>query len=267
MHKKDKGFYIDFDDYAVYCEQIIQNTSATAPVLVFLHDSWGCVEMWGRFPEEISRLFGANALVYDRRGYGKSSPFAITNRDEFYLHKEAHELIRLLDALRLNDVIIYGHSDGATIALLTAALYPHRVRGLMLEGAHSFIEDSGKAAVLATRERAKTTSLLTNLEKYHGNKTNELFRLWHETWLSDYFSQWSIVPLLKQINCPVLAFQGENDEFGTPAQLEILKTEIKTEVTVCEIREAAHTPRKEAEAMTMRLIRDWFSRTFGSNPS
>jgi transposase-like protein len=70
MHKKDKGFYIDFDDYAVYCEQIIQNASATAPVLVFLHDSWGCVEMWGSFPEAISRLFGANALVYDRRGYG-----------------------------------------------------------------------------------------------------------------------------------------------------------------------------------------------------
>ena len=267
MHKKDKGFYIDFDDYAVYCEQIIQNASATAPVLVFLHDSWGCVEMWGSFPEAISRLFGANALVYDRRGYGKSSPFAIVRRDEFYLHNEAHELIRLLDALRLNDVIIYGHSDGATIALLAAALYPHRVRALLLEGAHSFIEDSGKAAVLATRERAKTTSLLTNLEKYHGNKTNELFRLWHETWLSDYFSQWSIVPLLKQINCPVLAFQGENDEFGTPAQLEILKTEIKTQVTVCEISNAAHTPRKEAETTTMQLINDWFRHTFGPNLS
>jgi len=267
MHKKDKGFYIDFDDYAVYCEQIVRDGAAASPVLVFLHDSWGCVEMWGRFPEEISRLFGTNALVYDRRGYGKSSPFAVVRRDEFYLHKEAHELMKLLDALQLNDVIIYGHSDGATIALLAAALYPGRVRGLMLEGAHSFIEDSGKAAVLATRERAKDTSLLQSLEKYHGNKTNELFRLWHETWLSDYFSQWSIVPLLKQINCPVLAFQGENDEFGTPAQLEILKTEIKTEVTVCEIREAAHTPRKEAETITMQLIRDWFSRTFGSNPS
>jgi len=267
MHKKDKGFYIDFDDYAVYCEQIVRDGTAASPVLVFLHDSWGCVEMWGLFPEEISRLFGTNALVYDRRGYGKSSPFAVVRRDEFYLHNEAHELMKLLDALQLNDVIIYGHSDGATIALLAAALYPGRVRGLMLEGAHSFIEDSGKAAVLATRERAKDTSLLLSLEKYHGNKTNELFRLWHETWLSDYFSQWSIVPLLKQINCPVLAFQGENDEFGTPAQLEILKTEIKTEVTVCEIREAAHTPRKEAEAMTMLLIRDWFSRTFGSNPS
>lgn len=267
MHKKDKGFYIDFDDYAVYCEQIIRDGSVASPTLVFLHDSWGCVEMWGDFPDKISRLFGLNALVYDRRGYGKSSPFAIVRRDEFYLHNEAHELIKILDVLKLKDIIIYGHSDGATIALLTASLYPGRVRGLILEGAHSFIEDSGKAAVLATRERAKATSLLVSLEKYHGNKTEELFRLWHETWLSDYFSHWSIVPLLKQIICPVLAFQGEQDEFGTLAQLEVLKTEIKTEVTVCEIQEAAHTPRKEAEESTMRLISDWFRHTFGASLS
>ena len=163
--------------------------------------------------------------------------------------------------------MLYGHSDGGSIALIAAAVQPERFQAIMVEGAHSFVEEKGKAAVRESRDKAQTNSLLQSLEKYHSDKTAEVFRKWHETWLSDYFSQWSIVPLLKQINCPVLAFQGENDEFGTPAQLEILKTEIKTEVTVCEISNAAHTPRKEAETTTMQLINDWFRRTFGPNLS
>ena len=218
--------------------------------------------MWGGFPYQLCHSFNLNGLLYDRRGYGKSSPFAITRRDEYYLHFEAHELIKILDLLSIQDVIIYGHSDGATIALLTAALYPLRVKGLILEGAHSFIEDSGKAAVLETRERAKATNLLANLDKFHGSKTKELFRLWHETWLSDYFAHWTIVALLKNINCPVLAFQGENDDFGTIAQLEILQKEIKTQVTTCEISNAAHTPRKEAADATLDIIKNWFETNF-----
>jgi pimeloyl-ACP methyl ester carboxylesterase len=167
-------------------------------------------------------------------------------------------LIEVLDSCKIENAIIYGHSDGATIALIAAALYPNRFEGLILEGPHSFIEDSGKAAVRATRERAKETNLIASLEKFHGEKTGELFRLWHETWLSDYFSTWTIVPILNQITCPVLAFQGENDEFGSIEQLNILKKTISTEVTIAEIPNAAHTPRKEAMEQTTELIKNWF---------
>lgn len=254
--------YLQRKDYKLFLKQI--NTfpiDETKPTLVFLHDSWGCVEMWGDFPETLIKISKLNSLVYDRRGYGQSSPFAITQRTEFYLHDEAHELIEVLNALNIQHAVLYGHSDGATIALLAAALHPERFKGLILEGAHSFIEDSGKAAVIETRERAKTTSLLDSLAKYHGNKTAELFRLWHETWLSDYFAHWTIVSLLKKITCPVLAFQGEHDEFGSIEQLNILKKEIPTSVTVSEIPNAGHTPRKEAEVETLKLITDWFKVT------
>ncbi|HJV78262.1 MAG TPA: alpha/beta hydrolase [Paludibacter sp.] len=217
----------------------------------------GCVEMWGDFPEALVELSGLNALVFDRRGYGQSSEFAVAQRTEFYLHDEAHELAKVLDACNIQHAVLYGHSDGATIALLAAVLYPDRIKGLILEGAHSFIEDSGKAAVSETRERAKTTGLLSGLAKYHGDKATELFRLWHETWLSDYFAKWTIVPLLHQICCSVLAFQGENDEFGSVEQLHILKKEIPASVVISEIPNAGHTPRKEAEEATMKLVSNW----------
>lgn len=262
MNESLSGYEIELDDYRVYSVQIQLQSSTESFTMVFLHDSWGCAEMWGDFPRTVCSLFHLNGFVYDRRGYGKSSPFAITRRDEFYLHNEAHELIKIIDKANIQNVILYGHSDGATIALITAALYPSRIKGLILEGPHSFIEDSGKAAVIETRERAKETNLLMSLEKYHGNKTTELFRLWHETWLSDYFAEWSIVDLLKNIQCPVLAFQGENDEFGSITQLEILRQEIKSTVTIHEIPNAAHTPRKEASKATLDIIINWYASTY-----
>ena len=257
-----KDFYLQQKDYHLFIRQIDKfPKNGNKPTLVFLHDSWGCVEMWGDFLEVLTDMTGLNALLYDRLGYGQSSPFAVTQRTEFYLHEEAHQLVRILDSLNVNDVIIYGHSDGSTIALLTASFYPARVKGLILEGAHSFIEDSGKAAVLETRERAKTTSLLESLTKFHGAKTSELFRLWHETWLSDYFAEWTIVPLLRNIVCPVLAFQGEYDEFGSVEQLNVLKREISGSVHVSEIPCAWHTPRKQAEEPTLHLIKEWLDTT------
>jgi pimeloyl-ACP methyl ester carboxylesterase len=255
--------YLEKGDYKLFTKYISSvETNSKKPVLVFLHDSWGSVEMWGDFPETIVGITGMNALVYDRRGYGKSSPFALKQRSKVYLHDEANELIEVMNASGIQNAVIYGHSDGATIALIAAALYPDRIKGLVLEGPHSFIEESGKDAVKATRERAKETNLLTSLEKFHGDKTEELFRLWHETWLSDYFADWTIVPLLKSITCHVLAFQGENDEFGSIDQLNILKKEIPTQVTISEIANAGHTPRKEAEVKTRNIIADWFKINF-----
>ena len=250
--------FLQMDEYQLYIKRLSSPAvKNNLPTMIFLHDSWGCVDMWGDFPKMVSKMAGLDVLMYDRRGYGKSSGFAVTERTDQYLHDEAHELIRVMDAYNIENVLIYGHSDGATIALIAAALYPSRIKGLLLEGPHCFIEDSGKMAVLATRERAKETNLLASLEKYHGDKAAELFRLWHETWLSDLFLKWTIVPILNRISCPVLAFQGESDEFGTIEQLNVLKREIPTNVTVAEIRNAGHTPRKEAETETMDLLTNW----------
>ena len=148
--------FLQMDEYQLYIKRLSSPAvKNNLPTMIFLHDSWGCVDMWGDFSRKVSTLAGLNALLYDRRGYGKSSDFAVTERAEQYLHDEAHELVRVMDAYTIEKAVIYGHSDGATIALIAAALYPERVKGLLLEGPHSFIEDSGKAAVLATRERAK----------------------------------------------------------------------------------------------------------------
>ena len=249
-------------DFGVYYERIEYPQNRNEPVLIFLHDSWGCVEMWGDFPKKMVEITGMNAFLYDRRGYGKSSPFDSTQRNKYYLHDEADELIRIMDRMNIQKAVLYGHSDGATIALIAAANYPDRFDAVILEGAHSFIEEKGKAAVRENRDRARHNSLLQSLRKYHGDKTQELFKRWHETWLSDFFADWSIIPLLTDISCPVLAFRGEKDPYDTEEQLNVLKKEITAPVTIAIIPEAAHTPRVENKTVTMGLIKNFTDSIF-----
>ncbi|HNX87671.1 MAG TPA: alpha/beta hydrolase [Paludibacteraceae bacterium] len=247
------------DDYSVYYEKTEYPENPEEPVLIFLHDSWGCVGMWGDFPEKLMKIAGLNAFVYDRRGYGRSSPFGTAQRDKNYLHQEAGELIRVMDKANIRKAVLYGHSDGATIALIAAAKYPERIVAVIAESTHTFIEEKGKTAVLESRERAKHNSLLQTLEKYHGDKTGELFRRWHETWLSDNFADWSIIPLLCDIQCPVLAFRGKDDPYDSIEQQNVLKSEMSSPLTTAVIPDAGHSPRIDNETVTMKLIKSFLS--------
>ena len=248
--------FLNIDDYKLFFRFLKNEKNPTEPVLIFLHDSWGCTEMWGDFPEKLAKTGGLNALVYDRRGYGKSSEFDPKPRNEYYLHHEADFLVRLMDELHIQKAILYGHSDGATISLIAAATYPDRFEGLMLESAHTFIEEEGKKTVRESREKAKHNSLLASLAKFHGSKTEELFKRWHEAWLSDLLKNWTIVPLLKKITCPALAMRGENDPYDTVEQLNVLKKNIPN-ITAVLIPRASHCPRNENEEETFCLCEEF----------
>lgn len=63
--------------------------------LIFLHDSLGYTELWRDFPPQIGEATLCNVLVYDRQGYGKSSPFGNTDRENNYLEVE----VDILNAL------------------------------------------------------------------------------------------------------------------------------------------------------------------------
>ena len=246
--------YIEFEDFRLFFKRIKYPANPSEPVLIFLHDSWGCIRMWNDFPEMLVKIFGLNALVYDRRGHGKSSPFSEKPRTRYYLDEEADTLIRVMNSLDIKKAILYGHSDGATISIIAGAMFPGRIAGLILESPHTFREKSGIEAVRKSRDDAKKNSLLPSLRKFHDDKTEELFKRWHETWLGEAFADWTIVPVLKNIQCPVVAFRGENDLLDTEAQLDILKNEISSKVLITKIPNAGHTPHKENEEETVKWV-------------
>jgi pimeloyl-ACP methyl ester carboxylesterase len=221
------------------------------PTIIFLHDSLGCIQLWRNFPEKLGEMTQCNVLVYDRQGYGKAAPFTDPERDNIYLEKEADVLNDLLEATGIENVILFGHSDGGSIALIAAAKYPEKVAGIITEGAHIFVEE---VTLIGIREAIKcyqTTDLKTKLEKYHGDKTEAMFWAWAKTWTTEEFRDWNIENFLPHIKCPALIIQGEKDEYGTLDQVEGIVTRTTGKATKFIIPNIGHTPHKETPELVL----------------
>ena len=217
------------------------------PYLVFLHEGLGCIEMWKQFPENLCRQTGCPGLLYDRQGYGQSSPLT-NDRDIDYVHQYAQtELSFLLDTI-LNDrsCILVGHSDGGSIALIYGAAYRPRLKAIVTIAAHVFVEKKTAEGIqLAYNKYLKQGA--PGLIKYHGNKTDAIFRDWAEVWLSDWFRSWNLETLLPKIRCPVLAVQGADDEYGTAKQVESIVSCVTGPAEPLIIENCGHVPHLKCE--------------------
>jgi pimeloyl-ACP methyl ester carboxylesterase len=159
--------------------------------------------------------------VYSRAGYGHSSvadrPWPVS-----YMHREALEVLpEVLERLGLARPVLIGHSDGGSIALLHAGA-GHPVAGLAVLAPHVFVEDVTVAAIAAAGETYRSTpALRERLGQYHDD-VDGVFWGWNDVWLSPAFRAWNIEAVLGGIEAPVLAIQGDADEYGTLAQLDAI---------------------------------------------
>lgn len=221
------------------------NNFSNRPVIIFLHDSLGCIELWRDFPQKIIELANCNVLIYDRQGYGKSCSFSNSKRDNYYLEHEADILNALLDYWNIDKAILFGHSDGGSIALIAASKYPEKISGIIIEGAHIFVEDITIAGIKEVEKLYQTSNLNAKLKKYHGSNTDKMFWAWVTTWTSKEFRNWNIEKFLPLIKCPLLFIQGEADEFGTLKQVETTISSVKGISEKFIIPDVGHSPHKE----------------------
>lgn len=257
----DSSFLVD--GVALKVRRII--VDEVHPTIVFLHDSLGCIAVWRDFPELLARAARCNALIYDRQGYGESAPIGEPRR-KGYLEKEAQTLLKLVDHyLPQRKVLLFGHSDGGTIALIAAGMAPQRFAGVISEGAHVFVEDISIAGIKKAKELYETTNLKARLEKYHGDKTDTVFSIWADTWCSAEFRDWSMEDLLPKITCPVLVLQGSEDEYGTRAQVDSIARNVSGRAEPHLIPGIAHTPHKHAVEETIRLASGFISTVVGAS--
>jgi pimeloyl-ACP methyl ester carboxylesterase len=230
---------------------------AGAPTVVFLHECLGSITIWRDFPERIALLTGLDALVYDRRGHGRSPPLAGPRTDR-YLHVEALDVLpALLDRCGLDRAILFGHSDGGSIALLAAAALGDRVAGVVTEGAHVFVEEATLAGIRAAERAYATTDLRDRLARHHGDKTDALHRTWIETWLSPAFRGWNIEDRLPAIRCPLLAIQGLEDEYGTPEQVHAIVGGVSGPARSLLVPGCRHVPHREAPEVVAREVAEF----------
>ncbi|WP_289665288.1 alpha/beta fold hydrolase [Flavobacterium panacagri] len=231
-----------------------QHAFKDRPTFVFLHDSLGCVELWRDFPKRIAIACQCNLLVYDRLGYGKSNPMPTFVRSVNYLELEATVLNDILEQLNIKNAILFGHSDGGSIALIAAAKYQNRIKMVVAEAAHIFVEEITLEGIRQAVQAYETTNLALKLEKYHAEKTENVFKAWTETWLRDDFRDWNIEGLLPKIKSPLLFIQGKNDEYGTLAQVEKTLHLVNGKSEQYIVPNVGHTPHKEVPEVVLEKV-------------
>lgn len=210
--------------------------------LVFLHEGLGSVAMWrqrGRhWPEELCAATGRAGWLYSRRGYGQSDPvpdvrgpsrwqggWHIGRHEPDYMHLEAAQVLpALLAQLGITRPVLVGHSDGATIALLHASQHP--VIACVAIAPHVTVETVARHAIDQARQlylrdngQGGPGGLRERLSRYHADVDNAFWQ-WNDVWLSDAFRAFNIRADLSGITAPLLAVQGDRDEYGTLNQLE-----------------------------------------------
>lgn len=252
---------VDLEDFSLAVQPIFtQQVRDENTVLVFLHEALGSIGQWKLFPQQVADLLGLNGIVYERQGYGNSSALQ-GDRSVDYLHIYAWlELPALLDVILPQEkkVILVGHSDGASIALLFAAKYPERVKAVVSMAAHVIVEDitlNGIAPAVKAYEEGK----LVGLQKYHGDKTEKLFYAWADTWNLPAFKNWNICQDIESLTCPLLVLQGATDQYGSELQLDlILKHTPKASATKVLLPKCGHHPHLEATNETLNHIEKWW---------
>lgn len=246
---------IDWRGREIHIEyQWVGETDADTPVMVFLHEGLGSVALWKTFPDLLCRRLKMRGLVYSRPGYGQSTPRAKDERwDADFMHRQAFDILpALLSQLNIDQPWLFGHSDGGSISLLFASHYSERCAGLIVVAPHIMVEDISITSILLARDAYLHQGLRERLARYHDDVDSAFFG-WNDVWLSPAFRHWSIQADLKNIRCPLLAVQGEDDEYGTMEQVYGIQR-ILPHAVVIPVAECGHSPHRDQPQLLTEAV-------------
>jgi pimeloyl-ACP methyl ester carboxylesterase len=238
----------------IHGEWVEPEGAPAAPVLVLLHEGLGSTGFWKDLPEVLAARHGLAVFLYDRRGYGRSDPEPLPRPLDYLDRMALLELPAVLDAAGIGRAILLGHSDGGTIALLAAAAFPERIAAVIAIAAHLFVEEATVAGIRAAVEAFEAGDLRRRLARFHGERSEAVFRAWADTWLDPRFRSWTIEDRLAAVRCPLLVLQGEADEYATPAQVEAIARAVRGPVRAALLPGADHVPHHRARAPTLAAI-------------
>jgi pimeloyl-ACP methyl ester carboxylesterase len=164
------------------------------------------------------------------------------------MHRQAREVLPpLLAALGVdtaaNPPWLFGHSDGGSIALLFAAMFPERLRGAIVVAPHIVVEDLSIASIEQARVAYLQGDLRQRLARHHAD-VDSAFWGWNDVWLSPVFRAWKITEAIRDIGVPLLAAQGLDDEYGTLLQIRGIQARVP-QTQLLELADCGHSPQRD----------------------
>jgi len=225
-----------------------------AATIIMLHEGLGCTALWRDFPRQVAERTGMGVFVWSRRGYGQSDPAALPRPLDFMTREALEVLPHVLDRIGFRRGILFGHSDGATIAAIYAgSVSDMRVRGVILMAPHFFTEPIGLAEIERARQAYEAGSLKARMSKHHRDP-DATFYGWNDAWLASGFKGWNVAEVIDYLRIPVLAIQGRNDQYGTLAQIEEIESRIYSPVDVAILDNCRHAPHFEQPDQTLTAV-------------
>jgi pimeloyl-ACP methyl ester carboxylesterase len=234
------------------------------PPIVLLHGGWGYA--FYPFDDAIARI-PRRFVSPDRTGYGKSPPVATLPHG--FHGRYADEMLAFLDALSIDRCILWGHSDGAVIAILMALRDPARCTRIVVEALHLDREKPRSRAffeMMAQDPDGFGERVATKLAADHGGAWRTIIRADGEAWLDiaatpdeDLFEG-----RLHELAVPTLVLHGTDDPRTEPGELERLRREVP-HAEIRMIEGGQHAP--HSERAHRRACTDIVARFAGVLPS
>ncbi len=239
----------------------IEGSAALAPI-VFLHEGLGSVSLWTQrgldWPLAVCQATGRAGVAYSRRGYGKSCP-APQGRNVLqpdYMHFEARDVLpALLAQLDIQNPVLLGHSDGATIALLYASQFP--ATACIAMAPHVLVESVAVRAIEQAKQAFESSELKTRLAKHHADVEGAFWQ-WNDVWLSKAFASFDIRAECSRITAPLLLIQGLNDEYGTMLQLDEI-TNAAPHAQQIRLADCGHSPHRDQPQLCLEGVTSFLS--------
>ena len=233
---------------------------SAAPTLVLLHEGLGSVAQWRNFPQQLVDATGFGVLVYSRAGYGASDRVELPRPLDYMTREATGVLKEVLDTAGIEQAVLLGHSDGATIATIYAgSVSDMRIRALILMAPHFFTEPMGIAAIKAAGDAYANGDLKQKLSKYHAD-VDVAFQGWYGAWTDPAFKSWNVADAIDHLRIPVLAIQGREDPYGTLAQIQEIESRIYSPIETAILDNCGHAPHRDQSHATLDAIREFCAR-------
>jgi pimeloyl-ACP methyl ester carboxylesterase len=227
-----------------------------APPLVLLHEGLGSVGLWRGFPALLHETTGRRLVAFSRFGHGRSEPPPRPRTPAFF-HEEALEVLpRLLAELEIEEPVLVGHSDGASIALIHAAHHP--VSSLALLAPHVFVEEVTVREIAQTKQQYLSGGLRERMARHHDDP-DAAFWGWCDVWLDPEFRSWSLAEEAAAVTAPTLLIQGADDPYGSLEQIDRIEARVQGHVERV-VLSGGHSPHLEHEREVVDAIARFLSR-------
>lgn len=222
--------YIKFNDLNMFYEEF-----GRGEALLFLHSHFSRGLL--AFSGQILKFSGNYHCFFpDFRGHGRTMCKSLDWNSRII----ADDMADFIDTLDISSAHLIGYSLGSYVGCYMASKYPEKVKSLVTIGGGAYPRPDGADNFLPENLLKKgETNFTEDMKTRHYDAHGGDWR----TYLENTVADWKSHPDLtedewKNIKCPALFINGENDTFGTCGELQDKVPDSK----IYEVKGSGHRP-------------------------